>query len=121
MTIIHCSGVCLVTEESSDEFVVSRLQSIGPVSSFSKVYVFGRMVKLTQNESTVLELLMSSAGVPVSRNQILDALGDSGELMFRSIDTKIKRLRQKLFPNNVNARELFIQTLYCIGYKIPKR
>lgn len=99
MTIIQQSGVCLVTERSL-------------------AYVFGREVLLNDEECVILELLMNNAGVIVTRNEILDLIGDKGNLMFRTVDSKIKRLRQKLFPNNEVARHMFIQTIYLAGYKV---
>ena len=121
MTIIHCCGICLITEASSDEVVVKKRKIYNNGLSYSRAYVFGREVLLTGRESTVLELLMSNAGTFVSREKILDSLNDNGEINFRAIDVLIKRLRKKLFPTNKEAGRIFIVTKYCLGYQVPTR
>lgn len=121
MGIIHCNGVCLVTEESSDEYVVLGRRTIGLTYTYSKAYIFGRTVNLSLYECKVLELLMLNSGAYITRDKILDYLGDMCDISDRTVDTIIKRLRKKLFPDNKKARHLFIQTRYGMGYRIPKR
>lgn len=121
MSIIHASGVCLVTEESSDEFTVQGMSSEGPRYTLSRAYVFGREVWLSKNESDILELFMTNPGILYTRDEILDMMNDAGDISERSVDSIIKRIRKKLFPYNAKAGLLFIKTVYCIGYKISKR
>lgn len=121
MTILHSSGVCLVTKESSDEYVIQGPRAPGHSSTYSKAYVFGREVNLSLFESKILELLILNEGRYVTRDRILDYLGDTGDVSDRSVDTIIKKLRKKLFPGNHIASKKFIKTIYRRGYIIPKR
>ena len=122
MAIIHCSGVCLVTECSSDEFVLNGATTRNVRGdTLSRAYVFGREIFLSENESDVLELLMAHPGRIFSRDEILDRLGDSGDLFMRSIDQIIKRLRRKLFPKSKVAGAIFIETVYSLGYRVVAR
>ena len=75
----------------------------------------GESVPCTPKEVEILYLLASHPGQVFGRDQILEAVwgidynGDS-----RTVDTHIKRIRQKITYNNAPWS---IQTIYGIGYK----
>ena len=76
----------------------------------------GRRLNLTPKEVEIFQLLASHPGKVFSREQILstiwgyDYFGDT-----RAVDTQIKRIRQKINPNEVNGWE--IKTVYGVGYR----
>ena len=76
----------------------------------------GRRLNLTPKEVEIFQLLASHPGKVFSREQILSAIwgydyfGDT-----RAVDTQIKRIRQKINPNEVKGWE--IKTVYGVGYR----
>ena len=86
--------------------------SINTVSR--EVRVDGRTVELTYTEYELLAYLMQNAGIALSRDRILDAVwrydyeGDA-----RTVDTHIKKLRNKL-----GVRGECIRTIRGVGYKL---
>ncbi len=80
------------------------------------VKVGGEPVACTPREVELLHLMVSNPGRVFEREQILsriwgyDFFGDT-----RTVDTHIKRLRQKLGSENANGWE--IVTVYGVGYK----
>jgi DNA-binding response OmpR family regulator len=71
---------------------------------------------LTPTEFDLLATLLRSAGRPLSRTQLLDAIqGDDGEAYDRTVDAHIKNLRRKIEPDHANPR--YILTVFGIGYK----
>ena len=76
----------------------------------------GRRLNLTPKEVEIFQLLASHPGKVFSREQILstiwgyDYFGDT-----RAVDTQIKRIRQKINPNEFKGWE--IKTVYGVGYR----
>lgn len=77
-------------------------------------------LRLTKKEFELLWNFMEYPGVVFSRNQLLDSLwgydffGDS-----RTVDTHVKRLRQKLA--DFDDLEYHIETVWGVGYKWAKK
>ena len=92
-------------------------QQIGPVRvdvEAHRVYVADEEVELTALEFRLLRSLMSRAGRVQSREQLLDEVwGLSPETQTRTVDTHVKRLREKLGQ----AREL-LETVRGAGYRM---
>ncbi|MEK7462430.1 MAG: helix-turn-helix domain-containing protein [Patescibacteria group bacterium] len=103
LTVYHHNGVCLIVEAGIVE-------------------VLGRRVKLTRTQFVIFHLLMSQPETVLTRNQIMDWLEEKQKveclLMFRSIDTQIRRLRKRLFPRNPKLGKLFIGTVVKRGYRL---
>lgn len=80
-----------------------------------QVKAMGQVVPFTPKEVEILHMLASSAGQVFSREQILsrvwgyDYFGDT-----RTVDTHIKRIRQKLPQEGVPWG---LKTIYGVGYK----
>ena len=80
-----------------------------------QVKAMGQVVPCTPKEVEILHMLASSAGQVFSREQILsrvwgyDYFGDT-----RTVDTHIKRIRQKLPQEGVPWG---LKTIYGVGYK----
>jgi two-component system, OmpR family, phosphate regulon response regulator PhoB len=73
-----------------------------------------KIVELTSMEFKLLVMLMERRGRVQSRDQLLEEVwGFSSEVTTRTVDTHIKRLRQKL-----GACGKFIETVRGVGYKI---
>ena len=73
-------------------------------------------VDLTPMEFELLALLMESPGRVFTRLQILEAVrGVAYESFERSVDTHVKRLRQKIEPDP--EAPTYVLTVYGVGYK----
>ncbi len=80
-----------------------------------QVVVDGRRVELTPHEFAVLQLLVSSPGVVFSRADLLARVWTpETHVTERSVDSLIKRLRQKIEPSDDPTR---ILTVWGTGYK----
>jgi len=79
-----------------------------------RAYVAGEEVVLTPLEFRLLITFMSRAGRVQSREQLLEDVWEmSSEIETRTVDTHVKRLREKLGP----ARDL-LETVRGIGYRL---
>jgi len=100
------------TGENSEKVIV-----IGPVSIFPeqfKVTHNGQIVALTATEYQLLLFLAERPGRLQSRDALLQKVwGYEGQLNTRTVDTHIKRLRQKL--GDAGA---LIETVHGFGYQI---
>jgi len=86
-------------------------------SSQHKVTVDSIEIKLTQNEFSLLKVMMSTPNRVYSRQELLTATqGQSIDIYERTIDTHIKNLRKKL--NKAVPSANFIESIYGIGYKL---
>jgi phosphate regulon transcriptional regulator PhoB len=86
-------------------------------SAGHKVLVKGREVELTATEFRLLECLARRPGVVFSRNQLLDAVGVDGSMVYdRTVDAHIKSLRRKL-----GRAKDHIETVRGVGYRFRGR
>lgn len=84
-----------------------------------EVRVGGRSVDLSSMEFDLLVFLMEHPGHVFTRLELLEALrGTTYESFERSIDSHIKRLRQKIEPDPKNPR--YVLTVFGVGYKFAK-
>ena len=84
-----------------------------------EVQVGGRSVDLSSMEFDLLVFLMKHPGRVFTRLELLEALrGTTYESFERSIDSHIKRLRQKIEPDPKNPR--YVLTVFGVGYKFAK-
>lgn len=91
--------------------------AIGPIKvdvDAHRAYVAGKEIDLTALEFKLLLSLMARAGRLQSRQQLLDQVwGLSPETQTRTVDTHVKRLREKLGA----ARDL-LETVRGSGYRL---
>jgi two-component system phosphate regulon response regulator PhoB len=91
--------------------------SLGPIRvdvEAHRAYVEEVEVTLTPLEFRLLTTLMARSGRVQSRDQLLTDVWDmSSEIETRTVDTHVKRLREKLGP----ARDL-LETVRGIGYRL---
>ena len=76
----------------------------------------GKQVQLTLVEYKLLTKMMAQPGRIYNRDQLMDAIYDDGRIVTdRTIDSHIKKIRQKL--KVVSVKQNFIQAIYGCGYK----
>jgi len=81
--------------------------------------VQGRPIELTAMEFDLLAFLMTHPGRVFTRLELLEAVrGETYDSFERSVDSHIKRLRQKIEPDPRNPR--FILTVFGVGYKLTR-
>src|SRR5690606_33808178 len=78
-----------------------------------KLFLAGQPVDLTATEFKLLRLLVESPGAPVERDTLLrEVWGYSDTTLTRTLDTHVKRLREKL-----GSHSECIQTVRGIAYR----
>ena len=81
-----------------------------------QVTVDGRVVETTAHEFAVLTVLASHPGIVFSREALIRrAWGPDTHVTERSVDTIVKRLRQKIETNPAEPERLL--TVWGVGYK----
>jgi DNA-binding response OmpR family regulator len=76
----------------------------------------GRQISLTPQEFSLLYLLMSSPGIVLSREELLEKVwGNDVYIDGRGVDTVIKRLRRKIEADPGHPKRIL--TARGIGYK----
>jgi len=92
----------------------------GPVrldASMRQVHLVGRPVDLTVKEFDLLALFASRLGQVVTREVCLDTLWWGLELSdTRTLDTHVKRLRQKIEDDSATPRHLL--TIRGVGFRL---
>ena len=95
---------------------------VGPIQldhEQRQVSISGEIIELTAMEFDLLAFLMAQPGRVFSRLELLEAVrGDAYGGFERSVDSHIKRLRQKIEPDPNNAS--LILTVFGVGYKLAK-
>ena len=85
-------------------------------SDSHEVFVNGEEVSLTALEFRLLKQLVDRRGRVQTRDQLLsDVWGYSADITTRTVDTHIKRLREKLGPIGK-----YVQTIRGVGYKFTR-
>lgn len=77
-----------------------------------------RVVKLSQKEFLLFQLLIRHMGSPVSRAHIMQSVWNGDKLEDRTLDVHISRLRNKLDLNMRNGFSL--ASIYGYGYRLEK-
>jgi DNA-binding response OmpR family regulator len=79
-----------------------------------------RQIRLTQKEVTILKCLYRAAGLPVSRQTLLDEVWSySAGARTHTVETHIYRLRRKIEPNPSHPRIILnAGGGYCLGQAI---
>jgi two-component system phosphate regulon response regulator PhoB len=92
-------------------------EAVGPIRlepDSHRAFVDGEEISLTLLEFRLLSTFLSRAGRVQTREQLLrEVWGMSGELQTRTVDTHVKRLREKLG----SGRDL-LETVRGIGYRL---
>lgn len=103
------------TSDKKKDSPILRYNGLEVNISTYEVHINGNLIHLTPKEVEVIYMLASHPGQVFSREQIIqnvwntDFFGDT-----RSVDTQIKRIRQKLHCENMKWN---IKSIYGVGYK----
>jgi len=85
-----------------------------------RVWASGEPVELTAMEFDLLAFLMTYPGRVFTRLELLEAVrGETYESFERSVDSHVKRLRQKIEPDPRQPQ--FILTVFGVGYRLARR
>lgn len=76
-------------------------------------------VHLARREFDILAMLLRRPGEVVRRQDILDGLGDAGEVFDRTIDSHMSHLRRKL--REAGLSEVHIAPVYGVGYRLERK
>lgn len=77
-----------------------------------KIYLKGKVLKVTAKEFDLMEYFIKHKGMILSRDKILDSVWGYDYIGgYRSVDTLVKKLRAKL-----TKEYPYIQTVYGVGY-----
>jgi two-component system OmpR family response regulator len=83
------------------------------------VWVQGEAIELSAMSFDLLAFLMTHPGRVFTRLELLEAVrGETYESFERSVDSHIKRLRQRIEPDPANPQ--YILTVFGVGYKLAK-
>lgn len=83
-----------------------------------EVRVAGRVANLTPSEFKILGVLARSPEQVFTRAQLLDELGDDGEIYERTLDRHVNNLRKKIEPDPQEPQ--YVVTVYGVGYKMHR-
>jgi two-component system phosphate regulon response regulator PhoB len=112
--VLRIRAVLRRAQGGADERAPERLGPIRVDAEAHRAYVAEEEVPLTPLEFRLLTTLMARAGRVQSRDQLLNDVWDmSSEVETRTVDTHVKRLREKLGP----ARDL-LETVRGVGYRL---
>ncbi|KAA3663135.1 MAG: DNA-binding response regulator [Chloroflexi bacterium] len=96
-----------------------RQLSAGPIILNVEAHtctINGKSIELRRTHFAILETLMRHPNQVLSRDQLLEHAVTNGlDVIDRTIDSHIRRLRQQIEPDPKNPQ--FIQTVYGVGYK----
>jgi two-component system phosphate regulon response regulator PhoB len=115
--ILRMKAVLKRGEKKSDNVEVQRLFGQLSIDTEShEVFVDNNEITLTALEFKLLCQLVDRRGRVQSRDQLLsDVWGYSAEVTTRTVDTHIKRLREKL-----GSMGKYVQTIRGVGYKFTR-
>ena len=81
-----------------------------------KAYYDQQEIIFNRREFDILEMFLRRPNVVLSREQIISHLLESEDVIDRTIDSHLSRIRQKFKKNNANT--IRISSVYGVGYKI---
>lgn len=109
--------------QQSPSMANSKVLEEGPFWMDTKSYVFrfyGDDVDLTRQEFAIMEAFVSAPARVFERDVLIARMyADQNPVTDRSVDSCIKRIRQKL--SRMHAGENPIRTVYGIGYKLNEK
>ena len=106
-----------ISQDSNEQISTNKIIFVGPIKVYPdefKVTVNNEPVPLTVTEYQLLVFLAERVGKLQSREALLQKVwGYEGQVNTRTVDTHIKRLRQKL-----GAAGSMIETIHGFGYQL---
>ena len=83
------------------------------------VWVGEHALNLGRREFEILALLTKKSGDVVTRNDIMNALGEENEIYDRTIDSHLSHLRKKM--KDAGSTEIQIVPVYGVGYRLEQK
>ncbi|MFL0195001.1 response regulator transcription factor [Clostridium sp. WILCCON 0269] len=103
------------TSISTDNNAILRYYGLKVNISTYEVHINGNLIHLTPKEVEVIYMLASHPGQVFKREQIIQNVWNTNFFRdIRSVDTQIKRIRQKLHCKDMKWA---IKSIYGVGYK----
>ena len=116
------SGAAAATETASAASAVLQQNDLSIDTERYEVRRDGELISLTPVEFKLLVTLVAADGRALTRDQLLDAVygSDDGDILDRTIDVHIGRLREKLDDDADDPR--YVMTVRGVGYRAaPQR
>lgn len=83
------------------------------------IYFKGEKIEVTQKEFDIALALFQNLGVVVPRDHLINLVwGKSGDMLSRSLDTHVYRIRAKLFLRPANG--VVLKSIYTVGYRLDR-
>lgn len=83
------------------------------------IYLKGERISVTQKEFDIALTLFQNLGSVVPRDHLIKLIwGKSGDMLSRSLDTHVYRIRAKLFLRPDNG--VVLKSIYTVGYRLEK-
>ena len=103
-----------IGEDRSDVFRIGRIRLF---PQRRQVVAGGRSIMLTAKEFDLLHELMRARGNVLTREMLMDKVwGYHGDAASRTLDTHVRRLREKLGDDGVH-----VETVRGVGYRMGER
>jgi DNA-binding response OmpR family regulator len=96
-----------------------RLKDILVLKGQRKVMHGSVEIELNRREFDILSFLIDRAEMVVTREQIMDALDKTGEILDRTLDSHLSHIRRKL--RNANVHSIQISSVYGVGYRLEEK
>ena len=114
---VRVRAVLRRTRGEAQKQMILEVADIHLDPSRHEVKVGGKAVDLTPMEFDLLAFFLRHPGQVFTRLELLEAVrGTTYDSFARSIDSHVKRLREKIEPNPSSPR--YVQTVFGIGYKL---
>lgn len=84
-----------------------------------KAYFEDVEIELSRREFDLLSFLVHHAEAVVSRDRLIDALGNEAEIFDRTIDSHVSHIRSRLKARGLSS--LRISSVYGVGYRLEKK
>jgi two-component system, OmpR family, response regulator ResD len=107
----------LIEKKKKTDKEVLSFEGLKLIKNDHQVFYLDKEVILTPKEFAILQLFLSNKGRVYTRDDILELIwGNSYMGDYRSVDTHIKNLRDKLTDSGISGQKV-IKTVWGVGYK----
>lgn len=95
-----------------------RFESICVFPKERVTEIKSKRVKLSRREFDILVLILKSPGQSITRERLLEELDPEADLLDRTLDSHLSRLRRKLAA--AGATDVKINSVYGVGYQMER-
>jgi DNA-binding response OmpR family regulator len=123
-------GINVPGSNERDQMRFQGAQEVNGIIQYNGIYLnsdqhkceaLGRDVKLSPQCFIALHLLLNNPGIVFTSEQIMDRTHDSRSRISpdnRQVDSLMRHLRKRMFPQNQALAKEFIKIVYGRGYKV---